>query len=175
MTNPTPSPTPLPRPATPPPPEQAALMAELEALLPVLRTVDARDAAAAERALEKALPAKGPAMARIEAFARKGDAAGWLMPRAGGPRVRFGRLVKDLSGFSVDFVRMEGPAAGHTHTNGEINFGWRVTGEPRFDGRPPGWVVFAPGSHHVPTVTDGEMLLLYFLPGGAVAWDPAPK
>ena len=75
--------------------------------------------------------------------------------------------MKDLSGYSVDFVWMEGPAAGHTHTKGEINLGFAMSGKPLFDGRPPGWVVFPPGSHHIPTVTGGEMLLVYFLPGGA--------
>ena len=70
---------------------------------------------------------------------------------------------------------MEGPAAGHTHTNGEINLGFRWSGDPKFDGRPTGWVVFPPGSHHVPTVTGGEMLLLYFVPGGKVVWDPPPS
>ena len=67
------------------------------------------------------------------------------------------------------------PAAGHTHTNGEINLGFAVKGDPKFDGRPAGWVVFPPGSHHIPTVTGGEMLLVYFLPVGKVAWDPPPK
>jgi len=29
-------------------------------------------------------------------------------------------------------------------------------------------VVYGAGSEHVPTVTDGAMLILYFLPGGAI-------
>ena len=41
-------------------------------------------------------------------------------------------------------------------------------GEARFDGHPEGWVVFGPDSVHVPTVSDGEMLILYFLPGGEI-------
>jgi len=161
-----------PRPA--PPPSQQELVEAVEALLPVVATADPASPRDAEAALGKALPAAGPALARVERLARRGVAEGWLLPRSGGPKVRFGRLAKDLRGHSVDFVLMTGPAAGHTHTNGEINFGWRWSGEPRFDGRPPGWIVFPPGSHHVPTVEGGEMLLLYFLPGGAVAWDPPP-
>jgi hypothetical protein len=31
-------------------------------------------------------------------------------------------------------------------------------------------VVFPPDSAHVPTVTGGRMLIVYFLPGGAVEW-----
>ena len=41
-------------------------------------------------------------------------------------------------------------------------------GDARFDGNPQGWVVFQPDSVHVPTVSDGEMLILYFLPGAAI-------
>ena len=48
----------------------------------------------------------------------------------------------------------------------------RFEGEPTFDGHEPGWVVFPPGSHHIPTVEGGTMLFLYFMPGGAVVWDP---
>jgi hypothetical protein len=156
------------------PPSKDELVAAVEALLPAVAAANAASPADAEAALAKALPPGGAALARVEMLARRGVAEGWLLPKSGGPRVRFGRLAKDLRGHSVDFVLMTGPAAGHTHTNGEINFGWRWSGEPRFDGRAPGWVVFPPGSHHVPTVDGGEMLLLYFLPGGAVAWDP-PK
>lgn len=161
-------------PASVPPADQTALLEAIRAILP--HVASARPAAPrdAERHLSAMVPAGGPVMARIEALARKGVAEGWLLPRSGGPHVKFGRLAKDLGGYSVDFVLMEGPAAGHTHPDGEINFGWQVSGAPTFDGRPPGWVVFPPASHHVPTVTGGEMLLLYFLPGGKVAWDPPP-
>ena len=31
-----------------------------------------------------------------------------------------------------------------------------------------GWVVYGPDSVRVPTVRDGEMLILYFLPGAAI-------
>jgi len=43
-------------------------------------------------------------------------------------------------------------------------------GDPRFDGHPEGWAVYAPGSVHVPEVTGGEMLILYLLPEGAIEW-----
>ena len=56
-----------------------------------------------------------------------------------------------------------------------INLGFAMSGKPLFDGRPPGWVVFPPASHHIPTVTGGEMLIVYFVPGGQVVWDAAPK
>lgn len=153
--------------------EQAGLVAELERLLPALREANLASPRDAERSLERAVPAASLRVQRIFALAKAGVRDGWLLPKDGGPKVRFGRLVKDLGGYSVDFVLMEGPAAGHTHTNGEINLGFKWTGMPTFDGHAPGWVVFPPGSHHVPTVAGGEMLLAYFLPGGKVAWDPA--
>ena len=43
-----------------------------------------------------------------------------------------------------------------------------VDGAPLFDGNPPGWTVYAPGSQHVPTVSGGLMLILYLLPLGAI-------
>ena len=148
------------------------LTAELEALVPFLQTADPSKPLEAEKHLHKHAPLSSPHVKRIEALARKGAAQGWLLPKSAGPNVRFGRFLKDLSGYSVDFVWMQGPAAGLTHTKGEINLGFAMSGKPLFDGRPPGWVVFPPASHHIPTVTGGEMLLVYFLPGGAVAWDP---
>jgi hypothetical protein len=158
----------------PPTPEQTALLAVLRDVLARISPISLASPREAEKAIERAVPMYGPMMARAEALARKGVAAGWLVPRSGGPKVRYGRLAKDFAGYSVDFVLMEGSAAGHTHVDGEINFGWAWSGKPYFDGHPPGWVVFPPGSHHVPIVTGGEMLLLYFLPGGRVAWDPPP-
>ncbi len=157
--------------------EQVALIDAIREIVPHVRGADPAAPREAERHLEEVLPRRGPVLVRIERLARRGVAEGWLLPRTGGPHVRYGRLAKDVGGYSVDFVLMEGAAAGHTHPQGEINFGWAWSGDPTFDGRPPGWVVFPPASHHVPTVTGGEMLLLYFLPGGKVAWDPpsAPK
>lgn len=154
--------------------EQQALMSELAALVPVLRTVDPAKPAEAERVLSATAPLAGLRVARIRALAKVGMEQGWLLTKAAGPKVKFGRLAKDLGGYSVDAVWMEGPAAGHTHVNGEINLGFAWSGHPTFDGRPQGWVVFPPMSHHIPTVVGGEMLLLYFLPGGKVAWDPPP-
>jgi hypothetical protein len=114
-------------------------------------------------------------MQRVRALCEVGVREGWLTPKRAGPNCTFGRLLKDLQGYAVDCVLMSGKALGHTHTNGEINiaFAWEGA-DPRFDGHPAGWVVFPPGSHHVPTVAGGTMLFVYFLPGGAVVWDKPP-
>ena len=154
--------------------EQKTLLGALREVIVHVAQAKVAEPRAAEIALQKVLPAHGPVMMRLETLAKQGAAAGWLLPKTAGPTVRYGRLAKDFAGHTVDWVMMEGRAAGHVHPSGEINFGWAVSGKPHFDGHPPGWVVFPPGSHHVPIVTGGVMLLLYVLPGGRVAWDPPP-
>lgn len=110
---------------------------------------------------------------QLEASALAAHAAGWMTPKEQGG-VRFGRLSKAdaaMGGCSLDVVDMHGPAAGpHTHTNGEVEFCIPLAGTPLFDGRSERWIVYPPGSRHVPTVTQGRMLILYFLPGGAIEW-----
>jgi hypothetical protein len=96
-----------------------------------------------------------------------GAQEGWLLPKVAGP-IRFGRVAKDLNGFSVDAVLMSSPGPKHRHGNGEIDLCFATKGNAKFDGNPQGWVVYGPNSVHTPTVTDGEMLILYFLPGGAI-------
>lgn len=156
--------------AAPMPAEQIELGEILESLLP---TIDALDLAASDAAaqLEAAHPMAGETMQRVRALCATGLEAGWLAPREAGPKVRFGRFAKDMGGYAVDAVLMEGAALGHTHPRGEINIGLAWEGEPLFDGEPAGWSVYPPGSHHVPTVTGGRMLFVYLTPGGEVIWD----
>ena len=91
----------------------------------------------------------------------------------GDDALKYSRLSKPEANpqqLSVDVVWMAGKGPRHRHTNGEVNLCFAVDGDPRFDGQPEGWVVFEPGSAHVPTVTGGRMLIAYFLPGGAMEW-----
>ena len=146
----------------------------VEMLADLIPTVDALDLHAddASAQLEAAFPFASERMLRLRELCEAGVEDGWLVPRDAGPRVRFGRLAKDLEGYAVDCVLMEGSALGHTHPRGEINIGFAWEGDdPRFDGAPAGWSVYPPGSHHVPTVTGGKMLFVYFTPGGEVIWD----
>lgn len=152
------------------PAERREMEELLGRLLPAFEGLDLAAPDAAER-LEAAHPMDGPLLERLRHLCAVGLADGWLAPREAGPRVRFGRLAKDFGGYAVDCVLMEGEALGHTHPRGEINIGFAWEGEPRFDGQPAGWSVYPPGSHHVPTVTDGKMLFVYFTPGGEVIWD----
>ena len=152
-----------------------ALRALLVPVLDRLADVDPGDAALAGR-LNAELPVDSPALREIRAAVVAGLEAGWLTPREAGD-VRFGRLAKatdESRGFSIDAVDMDGAGPGHTHPNGEIDLCFDLEGTPQFDGNPPGWTVYGPGSWHVPTVVGGRMAILYFLPGGAIRFEAKP-
>lgn len=149
--------------------DRATLLTALAPLLERLNDVDTA-APGATDTLNASIPLGGALLRPIEELVRQGITDGWLAPR-GEPGVRFGRVSKpsqDSRGFSIDAVHMDRPGPEHTHPNGEIDLCFALSGEPRFDGHLPGWVVLPPGSRHVPTVSGGEMAILYFLPGGAI-------
>jgi hypothetical protein len=131
-------------------------------------TLDPGDPAACEIALGQL------DLGSVRAAVLAAAGAGTLTPREAGG-VKFGRIAKpspETLGYSIDAVDMSGPAAGaHAHPRGEFDLCFPVEGDPRFDGRPGPWVVYAPGSRHVPTVSGGRMLILYFLPGGEIVFD----
>jgi len=146
----------------------------LSILVPLAQRVAAVDLAnpAARAALEAAI---GPAdQAAVRTALMAAHSEGWLTPRRATETLTFGRLAKPADatqGLSIDVVDMSGAGAGHTHPNGEASLCFALQGSPTFMGQPPGWVVAAPGSHHIPEVTGGRMLIAYFLPGGAMEWD----
>jgi hypothetical protein len=143
-------------------------VALLRPLAEVLRGVDVDAAAQTERLA----PFAGAVVAEVRRAALASIGSDWLLPKAANC-LRFGRVAKDLLGFSVDAVLMDGPGPKHRHGNGEIDLGMATKGMPRFDGHPEGWVVYGRGSVHVPTVRGGEMLVIYLLPGGAIEFLPA--
>ena len=148
----------------------ADLLAALEPVLKRLKTLDLADPAAAA-ALEVEFPMAGAFGAGLRKAAEAALQSGAICSREGGPS-RFSRVAKPEAahGFSVDAVLLWGDGPWHRHTNGEVNcmLGWE--GAPEFCGHRPGWVVFPPGSAHVPSVTGGKMLIFYLLPGGAMEW-----
>ena len=150
--------------------ELTSLLAPISTLIP---TLDLSAPVAAEAALTRAFPPGSSAVAAIERAAREALAAGTVAHR-GEPPMRFSRVIKpdaDAGGAAVDCVHMEdcaGPA--HTHPNGEVIICFPDTAGATFDGRTDTWVVLPPGSRHAPTVAGGSMLLLYWLPDGAVVW-----
>ena len=93
---------------------------------------------------------------------------GWMCKHENGG-IKFGRVIKDLDGFSIDVVFMNtvvGPH--HRHPKGEIDMIMPLSGKANFDGVSKGWLVYGPNSDHSPTVTDGEAIILYLLPDGAI-------
>lgn len=106
----------------------------------------------------------------------QGLAEGWLCQyEAGG--IRYGRVIKpspEMHDFSVDVVLMNdvvGPH--HRHPQGEIDLIMPTQGDAQFDGHGAGWMVYGPDTQHSPTVTQGEALVLYLLPGGAIEFTRA--
>jgi len=133
-----------------------------------IAALDLSDPAAAEARLREAHPDLSTLRDAVLS-----SPASDLVPRSAGPDVRFGRVAKPSPAtrdLSIDAVDMTGPGAEHTHPNGEVSLCFATEGDPRFLGRPEGWVVVPPGSRHVPTVTGGRMRILYFLPGGAMVF-----
>lgn len=128
-----------------------------------------------DRALEAELnaqfPPDGAVFRSVLDACHAGIAAGWICSRehAG---IQYGRVVKPgdaTHGFSVDVVDMDEVAGGHhRHPTGEIDLIMPLSGAATFDGRGAGWLVYEPGSAHVPTVAGGRALVLYLLPQGAI-------
>jgi hypothetical protein len=140
-----------------------AIWQHLDPVLDHLANSTLADRAATESSLAKrfgALPA-------LQAFCREHWAE--LCPRSAG-ETRFGRLAKERKGFSVDCVLGRGKGMRHTHPAGEVNFCFAYEGTPTFDGDPPGWIVYPPGTTHPAEVRGGAMFMIYFLPGGKIEW-----
>jgi hypothetical protein len=132
--------------------------------------------AALEAELNATWPAGGDVFRSVQDACDAGIAAGWMCNRehAG---IKYGRVVKPgpaSDGFSVDVVDMNEVAGGHhRHPNGEIDLVMPKSGAARFDGRGAGWLVYEPGTAHVPTVAGGRALVLYLLPQGAIEFTGA--
>ena len=150
----------------------------LKALTPLLNDLAELDhhAPGAAESLQASWPVDGETLQEIRALVIEGIEEGWFAPR-GEEGMKWGRLAKateETQDHSIDGVLMTGPGPGHTHPNGEIDLCFALEGNPRFDGRPEGWVVYGPQSWHVPTVSGGTMAILYFLPSGAIEFGPKP-
>src|SRR5262245_48032198 len=129
-----------------------------------------------EAELNSTLPAGGPVVRSVFEACRDGIGAGWMCNRehAG---IKYGRVAKPgpaTHGYSVDVVEMDDVAGGHhRHPNGEIDLVMPIDETAVFDGRGAGWLVYGPGSAHVPTVTGGKAWVLYLLPQGAIEFTKA--
>jgi hypothetical protein len=135
--------------------------------------VSVADPAAARAELARRLDPRGEAAKKVGLGLRALLDSGKIADR-GAPPVRWSRVAKagpETRDLSIDVVLMDGGGPRHRHPGGEVNFCLALDGEPRFDGQEPGWVVFPPGSSHVPTVSGGTMLIVYLLPGGQIEFD----
>ena len=143
---------------------------DLRPLLDCVAGLDLSDPAAAQARLDAEYPLDGAFAVALRAAMEAGVADGSVCHLGEDP-VRYSRLFKSSeqsAGLSADAVLMSAPGPRHVHPNGEVDLCFALDGEPRFDGNPPGWTVYAPGSQHVPTVRGGTMLILYLLPQGAI-------
>jgi hypothetical protein len=128
------------------------------------------DSALAEE-LNRVFPPESSLFSGLAAACTAGLDAGWLGNR-GEPPLRYGRAIKPgpaTHGFSIDVVLMSDVAGPeHTHPNGEVDMVVPIDAAAKFEGHGAGWVVFAPGSVHAPTVVGGSAAVLYALPDGAI-------
>jgi hypothetical protein len=150
-----------------------SLMEQLAAPMEAAALANTADPGGARAVLHQTFPPEGAEGQALREALLAGMEAGVICNKGGKGDIRYSRLAKPENtahDLSVDLVWMTGPGINHRHPKGEINLCFAVEGDPRFDGQPEGWVVFPPGSHHVPTVTGGRMLIVYFLPSGAVEW-----
>lgn len=148
------------------------LRERLEPALAAAAACDPSDPTAAAAELASSYPADGPRARELRAALVAAADAGLICDR-GDDTLRWSRVVKPDAtphDLSVDVVSMSGAGPRHRHPRGEMNLCFALDGQPTFDGHPAGWVVFPPGSTHVPTVTGGRMLIAYFLPAGAMEW-----
>lgn len=124
-----------------------------------------------EAQLNERHPAGGDFFMALEAACRDAIDAGWMCAQGSDGR-RFGRVIEatpQTHNLSVDVVQLTdivGPH--HIHPTGEVCLVMPQTPGALFDGQGAGWCVNPPGSDHFPTVTDGEALVLYLLPGGEI-------
>jgi len=122
-------------------------------------------------ALNQNFPSDSQVFQEIEVACHAAIKAGWMCAHGDEGR-RFGRVIKpsaDTHDLSVDIVQLRdfvGPH--HSHPSGEICMTMPVTPGAEFDGHSAGWCVNEPGSAHHPTVSGGEALVLYLLPGGEI-------
>ena len=118
--------------------------------------------------LNDAYPPDGDVFSAIRKACDAAIDEGWMCDQEYGG-IKFGRVIKDVDGFSVDVVHMEdvvGPH--HRHPKGEIDMIMPIAGDAKFDGNGAGWMVYDPDSAHNPTVTDGSAIVLYLLPDGEI-------
>jgi hypothetical protein len=143
-----------------------------ELVVPITARVQGRALdAGLEAGLQREFPVDGPACRAILGACHQAIADGWMCAQGQAGR-KFGRVIEPAATthqLSVDVVELEDIAGPHhRHPNGEICLIMPTTPTATFDGRGAGWLVYAPGTAHRPTVRHGKALVLYMLPDGVI-------
>lgn len=149
------------------------MLETFQPLIDAARNLDLSDPGQAEKVLTERLDPDGTVAIELREALVRLLREERIADRGSSP-VRWSRVAKATpatGGFSIDAVQMSGSGPGHRHPRGEIDYCLALEGSPTFDGRGPGWVVLPPDSHHVPTVADGTMLIIYLLPEGEIEFD----
>ncbi|MCP4503279.1 MAG: DUF4863 family protein [Deltaproteobacteria bacterium] len=155
--------------------DKAELVQLLAPLCEAIANIDPDDKDALV-VLQARFPIESEAMQTLKKEVRAGISAGWLCDQEAGG-VRFSRVQKaggDEGPLSIDAVHMDGVGPGHTHPKGEFDLCFVVSGTPTFDGNSEGWTVYGKNTWHEPTVSDGVMDILYFLPDGEMRFEKRP-
>ena len=143
----------------------------IEHLTPVLnhlKDADLSDSDQCQSTLKELFPMGGAWALKLKSILVENQNAEWLFPQSHRD-IRFGQLTDaEDHGFSIDSVDMNKAGPSHLHINGEVDIAFSIDGNPTFDGNPEGWTVYPPNSWHRPTVSGGRMIILYFLPDGAL-------
>ena len=158
-------------------PHKPVLMAAVASLLGFIgnRPLDAE----LESDLNDVYGASTESYAELLRLLRIGIDEGWACyAEIDGPDYRRGRLAKpsaETHGFSVETGMLKDVLGNyHRHPRGEINMIGPVDPTGSFCGHGAGWKVFAPNSHHYPTVTGGKVTMLFFLPSGQIEYMEPP-
>ena len=145
------------------------LISTLHPILNFCKDLDLDHPETCQESLEEHFPFQGKVVQNIVRLCKEGLAGGFLCDRGELP-MKFSRVGKpsdESCQFSIDAVFMSGVGPKHKHPEGEIDLCIATSGDAKFDGNLSGWTVYGKESVHCPTVTDGEMFILYLLPQGA--------
>lgn len=148
-----------------------------EACKPILRFLEGKKITSSlTKELGDKFPRNSDLLQEIESLCQKALSENLLKMR-GAPDLRFGRILKpsETSPFSIDIVDMNCKGPGHTHPLGEVDLCFPQDSESLFDGKPDTWIVYGENSWHEPTVSQGRMIILYFLPEGSIRFETNPS
>jgi len=141
-------------------------------MIPIMEAISGKEIAPGlADDLNREFPPHSETFKAIESACHAAIAAGWMCSQGDEGR-RFGRVIQPspkTHDLSVDVVQLRdfvGPH--HSHPTGEVCMVMPSTPDAKFGGNGAGWCVYEPGSAHHPTVTGGEALVLYLLPGGQI-------